>query len=133
VRIGEVAFRAGLTAKAIRYYERVGLLPPPRRTDSGYRDYDAAALDRLGFVLAARTAGLTLGEIRGVLALRDRGQAPCGHVLALIERRERELEARISDLARRRRGLAALAERARELDPADCRPEGVCHVIGAGR
>ena len=128
-----MASRAGLTPEAIRYYERIGLLREPPRTASGYRDYDAAVLGRLGFVRAAREAGLTLREIRVVLAARDRGEAPCGRVLAIIERRERELEARIAELVRRRQGLAALAERGRELDPADCRPEDVCHVIGAGR
>jgi len=127
-----VASRSGLAAKAIRYYERIGVLAEPARTAAGYRDYDPAVLDRLGFVRAAREAGLTLREIQDVLAVRDAGEAPCRDVLAIIERREREIDGRIEELVRRRRELAALAERGRRLDPADCRPEAVCHVIGGG-
>jgi DNA-binding transcriptional MerR regulator len=130
MRIGEVASRSGLTPKTIRYYERIGVLAEPARTEAGYRDYDAAVLSRLGFVRAAREAGLTLREIQAVLGARDRGEAPCEQVLAIIELREGELDARIAELVRTRRDLALLAARGRTLDPADCRPEAVCHVIG---
>lgn len=129
MRIGELAARAGVTAKAIRHYERVGVLPPPRRTDAGYRDYGEGALARLAFVRAAKAVGLTLGEIREVIAFRERGEAPCAHVLALIERRAAELSQRIAALERLRQELRELAERGRALDPADCAPDAVCHVI----
>src|SRR5439155_15385825 len=72
--IGEVADRSGVSTKAIRYYEDIGLLPPPERTASGYRDYAASVVDRLAFIRAAQAVGLSLGEIRGVVALRDEGQ-----------------------------------------------------------
>src|SRR6266540_6380046 len=77
VRIGELAERAGISAKAIRYYEQIGVLAPPARTASGYRAYDEAVLGRLGFVRAAQALGLTLGEIRQIIAFRDDGAAPC--------------------------------------------------------
>ncbi len=83
--IGELAERSGVPAKTIRYYEDLDILPPPRRTVGGYRDYDDAAVDRLRFVRAAQAAGLTLAEIRNVVALRDDGIAPCSHVIALLE------------------------------------------------
>jgi DNA-binding transcriptional MerR regulator len=54
-----------MTTKALRYYERVGLLPEPDRIDSGYRDYGDTVFDRLRFIRAAQAVGLTLGEIRG--------------------------------------------------------------------
>lgn len=76
MRTGELAERAGISAEAIRYYERVGVLTPPARTASGYRDYDEVALDRLSFVRAAQAVGLTLGQIREVVAFRDWGGAP---------------------------------------------------------
>jgi DNA-binding transcriptional MerR regulator len=76
VRIGELADQASISTKAIRYYEQVGILAPPARTASGYRTYDQAALGRLGFVRAAQAVGLTLGEIRQVIASRDNGQTP---------------------------------------------------------
>jgi MerR family transcriptional regulator, Zn(II)-responsive regulator of zntA len=59
VRIGEIAGRAGVPAKTIRFWEDQGLLPPPGRTPAGYRDYDPAVLDRLAFIRHALAAGLT--------------------------------------------------------------------------
>lgn len=129
MRIGELAARAGMTPKALRYYERIGVLSEPARTEAGYRDYGEDVLGRLAFVRAAQAVGLTLGEIRGVVAFRDRGEAPCGHVLDLIERRADEIASRIEQLESLRAELRALAERGRELDPADCQPESVCHLI----
>jgi DNA-binding transcriptional MerR regulator len=129
VRIGELAERAGISAKAIRYYEQIGVLTPPTRTPSGYRDYDHAALGRLEFVRAAQAVGLTLGEIRQVIAFRDDGQTPCEHVAALLQRRAAEVDARIAELQQLRGELDRLARRAATLDPEQCRPERVCHVI----
>src|ERR687898_215688 len=116
--IGELAERAGVTTRAIRHYERIGVLPAASRSASGYRLYGEDALTRLAFVGAAQAVGLTLGEIRGVVAFRDRGEAPCGHVLALVERRSAELAERIEQMRRLRAELEALALRARTLDPA---------------
>jgi MerR family copper efflux transcriptional regulator len=129
MRIGELAERAGISAKAIRYYEQIGVLTPPARTQSGYRDYDHATLERLTFVRAAQAIGLTLGEIRQVIAFRDRGQTPCEHVAALLQRRAAELEARIAELQQLRGELDRLALRAATLDPKQCPPERICHVI----
>jgi DNA-binding transcriptional MerR regulator len=127
--IGELAERAGVTARAIRHYERIGVLPAAGRSDSGYRLYGEDALARLAFVRAAQAVGLRLGEIRGVVAFRDRGETPCEHVLALVERRSAELAARIQEMRRLRAELEALAQRARTLDPADCAEDDVCHII----
>lgn len=129
MRIGELADQAGISAKTIRYYEQIGVLAPPARTPSGYRDYDRSALGRLAFVRAAQAAGLTLGEIRQVIALRERGQAPCEHVTALLQRRARELGTRIAELQALQGHLEQLSERARTLDPRRCDPERVCHLV----
>jgi DNA-binding transcriptional MerR regulator len=75
---------------------------------------------------------LSLGEIRQVIALRDRGQPPCDHVYRLLPRRTAELNERIEDLQRLSRELQMLTKRARRLDPADCDPQGVCHLITSG-
>jgi MerR family transcriptional regulator, copper efflux regulator len=130
MRIGELAEQAGISAKAIRYYEQIGILAPPARTPSGYRAYDQAALGRLGFVRAAQALGLTLGEIRQIIAFRDNGAAPCGHVAGLLQQRAAELGARIAELQQLRGELDRLAERASRLDPQQCPPERVCHIIG---
>ena len=128
--IGELAQRSGVHAKTIRYYESVGLLPAPARTRSGYRDYDEMTVDRLAFIRAAQATGLTLGEIRGIVALRDRGETPCGHVLDLIVTRQADIDRRIAELDRMRAELHKLTTRARRLDPADCDPRRICHLIG---
>src|ERR687892_1604301 len=98
MRIGELAEQAGVSTKAIRYYEQIGILTPPARTASGYRSYDETTLGRLGFVRAAQAVGLTLGEIRRVIAFRDDGQAPCAHVTDLLRHHAAELEVRIREL-----------------------------------
>lgn len=131
--IGEVAGRSGVSAKTIRYYESLDLLPPPARADNGYRSYDESILTRLAFIRSAQASGLTLGEIRGVLGFRDRGETPCDHVRALIDQRAAELDERIDELMRLRAELTRLSQRARRLDPADCEPAMVCHIISTGR
>jgi DNA-binding transcriptional MerR regulator len=129
MRIGELADRAGISTKAIRYYEQIGILTPPARTPSGYRTYDQTARGRLGFVRAAQAVGFTLGEIRQIIAFRDDGQTPCGHVTGLLQRHAADLEVRIRELQQLRGELRQLAERATTLDPEHCPPERVCHII----
>ena len=127
MKIGEVAGRAGVPAKTIRFWEDQQLLPPPARTPAGYRDYGPLILERLAFIRHAQAAGLTLEQIRQVLGIRDGGQPPCVHVTGLITRRLAEVEARLADLARARDQLTALAARAAGQDPADC--QGYCSII----
>jgi MerR family copper efflux transcriptional regulator len=133
VRIGELADRSGVAVKTIRYYEDIGVLDPPERTPSGYRDYDDPAIDRLAFIRAGQAVGLTLGEIRQVVGLRERGHAPCTHVVALLERRADEIGQRIAELQHLQGDLRRLAAEAQGLDPADCDPQRVCHVIAPRR
>src|SRR5690606_29626758 len=118
MRIGTLAAAAGLSAKTIRFYEQAGLLPPPPRTAAGYRDYPAEAADRLTFIRDAAAAGLSLAEIRGVLAIRDAGQPPCRHVTTLIETHLEQVEQRIAELLATRTALQGLHQRAQDVDPA---------------
>src|SRR6516165_7680083 len=127
MKIGEVAERSGVPAKTIRFWEDQRLLPAPARTPASYREFDPAVLERLAFIRHAQAAGLTLEHIRQVLDIRDEGQPPCVHVAGLIARRLAEVEARLTELARARDQLAALAARAAAQDPADCR--GYCSII----
>ena len=130
MRIGDVAHQAGVSVKTIRYYERIGILAPVTREANGYRSYEPEVLDRLAFTRSAQAVGLSLGEIREVIAFRDRGEPPCAHVLNLIERRSNELTARITELERLRTDLEALSERGRDLDSRECLPSSICHIIG---
>ena len=131
LKIGEVSARSGLSVKALRYYDDIGIVRPHQRTRSGYRLYNPDVLKHLAFVRSAQALGLSLGEIREVIAMRDRGEAPCSHVLALIQRRAEELDERIAELQGLRRELRRLARRARLMDARDCDPGRVCHLIDA--
>lgn len=128
MRIGELAEKSGIKPTAIRYYERIGLMPASARTPSGYRDYDEDAAARLSFIRAGQSIGLSLGEIRETLAFRDRGEVPCGHVVGLIERNAEELRQRISALEEMRRELLRLAKKARAV-PAEASEAAFCHII----
>ncbi len=130
MRIGELAEGSGVSAKTIRYYEDIGLVPPARRLASGYRDCEPSMLERLAFIRGAQAVGLSLGEIRGIVALRDDGQTPCGHVLDLLRTRSAVLDRRIDELRALRGELNRLVARAEALDPADCDPERICHLVG---
>lgn len=130
MRIGELAGRAGLTAKTVRFYESIGVVDAPARTASGYRDYDEAVLDRLTFVRAAQALGLTLREIRSVLELRDRGDTPCAHVHDLLTARAEEVDRRIAELVTLRDELHRLTKRAAGFDPSACDQHTICRIIG---
>lgn len=129
MQIGEVAREVGLATSAIRFYEEKGLIPEPERTESGYRDYDAAVVERLEFIRAGQAVGLTLQELRQVLQIRDQGDSPCSHVTELLDARIHDVDERIADLQNLRRDLSALREHAIDFDPADCSPESVCRII----
>lgn len=129
MKIGEVARRVGVATSALRFYEEAGLLPEPERTPSGYREYAPSVIDRLGFIRAGQAVGLTLADLKEVLRIRDQGEAPCRHVVDLIETRIREVDGRIEDLRRLRGDLAGLAATATDVDPALCPPESVCRIL----
>jgi len=104
---------------------KIGLLPEPDRTASGYRDYPIAAVDRVRFIRTAQTVGLALDEIGEILDLRDRGHTPCTHVRHLIRKHATELEERIGELQRMRSELQLLADI--EDDTSDTASH--CHII----
>lgn len=112
--ISEQAATLGLTADALRYYERLGLLPPPPRNSAGYRLYGEDMADRLKFICGARRMGLRLADIKELLDIRDRGQCPCGHTNDLVDRRLGEIEAEIQQLTAVRRQLLVLKKRNEE-------------------
>ena len=129
MRIGEVASRSGIPAKTLRFYEQAGVLVPPRRQGSGYRDYDEDVLARLAFIKAAQAAGLTLAEIRQIIDLRDGNGPPCEHVTKLLDAHAQDLDRRIDGLIALRDEVDRLRSHAATLDPSDCRPIDVCHVV----
>jgi DNA-binding transcriptional MerR regulator len=127
MKIGELARRTGTTAKTIRYYEQAGLLPAPARTEAGYRDYGPEVVERLGFVRRAQSAGLSLREIRQVLAIADRGDAPCEHVVSVLQDRLDQVRAALSELASVQTHLVSLLDHARTAEPIT--EAGVCWIL----
>jgi MerR family copper efflux transcriptional regulator len=105
--IGKAAKQAGLSVDTLRYYEREGLLPRPRRTASGYRLYDEAAIARLRFINRAKTLGFTLAQIRELLQLND-GGGERKSVRVIARARVEEIARKIEDLERMRAMLEHL-------------------------
>jgi len=119
LRVGELAEAAGVAPDTVRYYERAGLLPPPRRTPAGYRAYDREAVDRLRFIQGAQRLGLRLRDIADLLAVRDTGICPCEPAEQLLRRRVAELDAEMSRLAALRTEMVAMVD---ALPSANCPP-----------
>jgi DNA-binding transcriptional MerR regulator len=119
----------GISPKAIRYYELLGLLPPPERNDAGYRMYGEPDRERLAFIGKGKSLGLSLADIREILAIRATGADPCTHVVGLIDRKRAAVEDQLRALSRLRQDLLTLRRRASSLP----RAEGcICCIIDRG-
>jgi len=114
LRIGELARQTGFTPKTLRYYEEAGLLHPDRRSESGYRLYGDAAIDRLSFVRSARGLGLQLNDIRRILEVSDKGRLPCEHVIEVVDRELQRVDIQMKRLKEVRSGLSGLRSRLSE-------------------
>ena len=130
MQIQELAHRTGVSAKAIRYYESIGLLPAPKRRPNGYREYGEVDLDRVKLVAGARNLDFSLGDIEEILALRDRREAPCRVVLGMLEEKAGEIRQRIKQLQRlevdlRKLYAVGLTFPTDDIDGKNC----VCHLV----
>ena len=105
----ELARRTGCNLETIRYYEKIGVMPDPPRTASGYRVYDGGQVSRLRFILRARELGFSLDDVRELLALVDGGTPTCAEVKQRTDRHLADVRARIDDLRRIERILADTA------------------------
>ena len=132
MKIGELGEHGGVSTKTIRYYESIGLLAEPARTESGYRDYDDVAVERLRFIRDAQATGLTLAEIASVLELKGAGERSCAHTAELLQRHLAEIDDQIQRLKLARSSLSELATRAQSLDPGACTDPNRCQVIASG-
>ncbi len=109
--IGVLSKRTGCNIETIRYYERIGLMPEPPRTEGGHRDYDESQLKRLAFVRRGRELGFTLDQIRGLLGLVDGGDFSCAEVLRITLSHIGDVRAKISDLRTMERVLKEMASK----------------------
>jgi Cu(I)-responsive transcriptional regulator len=120
MNIGEVAAATGLPAKTIRYYESVGLIEAPTRSEGNYRLYDARHLATLRFIQQARALGFSVKEVAALVALwRDQHRASAD-VRRLAAEHLRDIDERIVELQRIRRTLVGLIERCHGDHRPDC-------------
>ena len=105
LKIGEVAKLSGIGIEALRFYERSGLLGRPGRTQTGYRVYDEAVLQRLDFIKRAQVLGFSLDEIKRIIADKQAGRSPCLEVREIVRQRLEELDERLKEMRRYRREL----------------------------
>lgn len=107
--IGELSKQSGVNIETIRYYEKIGVMPAPRRSANGYRVYCADHLKRLNFVRRSRQLGFSLDEIRGLLRLVDGDAYTCAQVRELTLDHLREIRRKIADLKRLKRVMEEMA------------------------
>ncbi len=107
--IGRLAERSGVHLETVRYYERIGLMPEPRRTEGGHRVYGHEHLKRLGFIRRSRELGYSLQEIRSLLGLVDGGDYTCAEVRDMTLQHAAEVRRKIADLRRLERSLKEMA------------------------
>ncbi|OBH16620.1 heavy metal-responsive transcriptional regulator [Mycolicibacter sinensis] len=129
MQIGELAKLSNTSAKTIRFYEDSGLLPPPARTGSGYRDYGPEVVERLRFIHRGQAAGLTLQKVRQILAIHDRGEAPCGHVRHVLHTRLDQVRAQIAELVALEGHLQTLLDHASHAAPSEHDESTVCWIL----
>ena len=118
--IGALAKRSGVSTRMIRHYEEIGLIPPARRTESGYRTYGETDLATLRFIARARSLGFSLDEIGDLLALwRDHTRASSA-VKALAKRHVDAIERKIGELRSLQQSVNDLVRRCNDDDRPEC-------------
>lgn len=129
MKIGALARATGLSVQTLRFYEAEGLLTASARTESGYRVFGKAELERIEFVKKAKRLGLSLSEIKDILSISVQQQPTCVHVRSLLEQKVDDVERTLRELGEFRERLLQLLQEAGTLE--DCRPAGgrICGII----
>ena len=120
--VGELAAAGGCKVETVRYYEKVGLMPEPPRTEGGHRLYSLDLLKRLTFIRRSRELGFPIEQIRGLLRFVDEPGHTCGEVKGMAMVQARAVQEKINDLKRLQKALNAMAARCKGKDYAlkDC-------------
>ena len=118
--IGEISRRAGVNIETIRYYERIEVMPRPKRSEGDQRLYNELQLNRLTFIKRSRELGFSLKEVRALLTLIDSGEMTCSEVHALTIEHLREVRGKITDLRKLERALKDLAAQCSLGNVSDC-------------
>lgn len=122
---GELAKRLGCHLETLRYYEKIGLLRPPVRSEGGYRQYSLEDQRRLRFILRGRELGFSIKELRSLLSLVDSKTYTCGEIFELTVNHLGSVRQKIADLKRLERTLSQISNQC----SGDAIPE--CPVIDA--
>ncbi len=128
--IKALSAQTGVSTKAIRYYESIDLMPPPKRGENNYRQYTEADVDRLRFIAGSRSLDFSLADIGEILAARDHGIAPCQRVLDTMAHSLEDLDRRIAELLELRETLTKMRQVGAALPLDDVQGEGcICYLV----
>ncbi|MBF2077899.1 MAG: MerR family DNA-binding protein [Synechococcales cyanobacterium T60_A2020_003] len=117
LQVGEVARQLDLNPQTLYFYERIGLIPPLQRTESGYRLFSQQDVDRLVFITRTKALGLTLDEIKDILMLRDGRSLTCGAVYERLASKLAQIEQQIQQLQTLQQELQPLLEQCQIANP----------------
>ncbi|NKJ45105.1 MULTISPECIES: helix-turn-helix domain-containing protein [unclassified Novosphingobium] len=130
--IGDLSRATATKVETVRYYERIGLLPKPARTQGNYRAYGQAELGRLSFIRRARDLGFSLDQVRAMLGLSDDLACDCAGIDRIAREHLQEVERKIADLTALRRELTAVIQSCDGGTIADCRIIEALGPVAAG-
>ena len=125
--VGKLAASANISASAVRFYEREGLMQVPAKTENGYRLYGPDAVQRLHFIKQAQHCGFTLLEIRALLQLRDEASSCCNDVRTKVIEKKLELGARIKTM----QAMSKLLDQLVADCSNDARPAEGCTILAS--
>lgn len=113
-QVGEVSRRLGINPQTLYFYERIGLIPTPKKTEAGYRLYDQSDLDRLSLIKQAKAMGFGLREIKEILLLQGEKQLSCQAAYECIGKKVADIEDKIEELQRLKNRLLVLQEKCQQ-------------------
>ncbi|NOX17490.1 MAG: MerR family transcriptional regulator [Chlorobi bacterium] len=115
--VGKLSSEAEINVETVRYYESIGLMPKPKRTESGYRVYSEADLGRLKFVKKSQRLGFTLKEIKELLFMRIDEETTCRDLKEMAEQKIKEVDSKIRELKKIKKALEILASQCHSSGP----------------
>lgn len=125
---GEAAKVLGVGIQTLHFYEQQGLIPPPPRSEGGYRIYTPDLVERVRFIRKAQALGFSLDEVKEIFGLVRRGSSPCERVQTKLAEKLEEVDRRLEELRGFRAELASLVNHAAELSRREAEA-GVCSIV----
>lgn len=113
---GELSKKTNITSETLRYYENLGIIPPPERSENKYRQYSYDTLNRLLFVKHAKLCGFTLKEIKDLLLLIDSNSINKDIIKAIIDNKSKDLDEKIKNLTTMKSVLDEALDNAKKVD-----------------